>query len=117
MGAAFVYPIDVVKTRLQNQKRLPDGELLYKNTVHGFKMVEDLEEQICCDIHFRFMQVYRTEGLFGFYRGMLPMLIGNVPEKALKLGVNDLMRDLLTDSHGRITIVRYSCHILESTVP
>jgi hypothetical protein len=32
-----------------------------------------------------FVKTYRNEGLFGFYRGLAPQMIGVAPEKALKV--------------------------------
>ncbi|KDE08230.1 hypothetical protein MVLG_01497 [Microbotryum lychnidis-dioicae p1A1 Lamole] len=87
LGATFVYPIDVVKTRMQNQRSKVVGELLYNNSIDCFK------------------KVYKNEGLFGFYRGLPPQLIGVAPEKAIKLTVNDLVRGYATNKEtGRITV-------------
>jgi solute carrier family 25 aspartate/glutamate transporter 12/13 len=78
-GAFMVYPIDLVKTRMQNQ-RGSVGTLLYKNSFD------------CA------AKVFRNEGALGFYSGVLPQMIGVAPEKAIKLTVNDLVRGKLTDS-------------------
>ena len=40
--------------------------------------------------------------MLGLYRGLPPQLVGVAPEKAIKLTVNDFMRDHLTDEHGNI---------------
>uniref|UniRef100_A0A8C7LDI1 Solute carrier family 25 member 12 n=1 Tax=Oncorhynchus kisutch TaxID=8019 RepID=A0A8C7LDI1_ONCKI len=71
-GATAVYPIDLVKTRMQNQRSTGSfvGELMYKNSFDCAK------------------KVLRYEGFFGFYRGLLPQLIGVAPEKAIKLTVS-----------------------------
>uniref|UniRef100_A0A8C3H872 Solute carrier family 25 member 12 n=1 Tax=Chrysemys picta bellii TaxID=8478 RepID=A0A8C3H872_CHRPI len=71
VGATAVYPIDLVKTRMQNQRSSGSvvGELMYKNSYDCFK------------------KVLRYEGFFGLYRGLLPQLIGVAPEKAIKLTV------------------------------
>ena len=74
IGAAFVYPIDLSKTRMQNQRIVEGVEPLYKNTID------------CA------MKVVRHEGIIGLYRGLLPQLVGVAPEKAIKLSVNDLLR-------------------------
>uniref|UniRef100_A0A8C8F4F9 EF-hand domain-containing protein n=1 Tax=Oncorhynchus tshawytscha TaxID=74940 RepID=A0A8C8F4F9_ONCTS len=68
-GATAVYPIDLVKTRMQNQRSTSSfvGELMYKNSFDCAK------------------KVLRYEGFFGFYRGLVPQLIGVAPEKAIKL--------------------------------
>ncbi|MCL4123586.1 UNVERIFIED_CONTAM: hypothetical protein GTU68_003129 [Idotea baltica] len=87
VGATAVYPIDLVKTRLQNQRAGSYiGELMYRNSFDCFK------------------KVIRHEGLTGLYRGLVPQLIGVAPEKAIKLTMNDFMRDKLTDKKGKIPI-------------
>ncbi|KAI9168520.1 mitochondrial aspartate-glutamate transporter agc1 [Blastocladiella emersonii ATCC 22665] len=86
VGAFSIYPIDLVKTRMQNQRSAVPGELLYKNSVHCFKTV------------------FRTEGVRGLYSGLGPQLIGVAPEKAIKLTVNDLVRSILTPDHGTIPL-------------
>lgn len=37
------------------------------------------------------------EGFLGLYRGLLPQLVGVAPEKAIKLAVNDLLREMFTN--------------------
>lgn len=53
VGATAVYPIDLVKTRMQNQRSSGSlvEELMYKNSFDCFK------------------KVVRYEGFFGLYRG------------------------------------------------
>ncbi|XP_046355558.1 electrogenic aspartate/glutamate antiporter SLC25A13, mitochondrial-like isoform X1 [Haliotis cracherodii] len=86
-GATAVYPIDLVKTRMQNQRSGTFvGELMYKNSFDCAK------------------KVIRHEGLLGLYRGLAPQLVGVAPEKAIKLTMNDLMRDKLTKSDGSIEL-------------
>ncbi len=85
-GAVMVYPIDLVKTRLQNQRGARPGERLYKNSVDCFQ------------------KVVRNEGFLGLYSGVVPQLIGVAPEKAIKLTVNDLVRGWGTDKQGNITL-------------
>ncbi|CAG2101443.1 unnamed protein product [Medioppia subpectinata] len=75
-----------VKTRMQNQRAGSYiGELMYKNSIDCAK------------------KVIRHEGVFGLYRGLLPQLVGVCPEKAIKLTMNDLIRDKLTTEKGEIT--------------
>mgnify|MGYP000954062386 CR=1 FL=1 len=83
-GAFMVYPIDLVKTRLQNQRGAQPGQRLYKNSIDCFQ------------------KVVRNEGFRGLYSGVLPQLVGVAPEKAIKLTVNDLMRTFLTDKNNQI---------------
>lgn len=87
VGASAVYPIDLVKTRMQNQRTGSFiGEVAYRNSWDCFK------------------KVIRHEGVFGLYRGLVPQLIGVAPEKAIKLTVNDLVRDKFMDKKGNISL-------------
>ncbi|SPO32072.1 related to calcium-binding mitochondrial carrier protein [Ustilago trichophora] len=88
VGATLVYPIDLVKTRMQNQRSAVVGEpLMYKNSIDCVK------------------KVFRNEGLRGFYSGLGPQLLGVAPEKAIKLTVNDLVRGHAKDPiTGDITL-------------
>ena len=78
-GAFMVYPIDLVKTRMQNQRSGRVGELLYKNSIDCAR------------------KVIKNEGFKGLYSGVLPQMIGVAPEKAIKLTVNDLVRGSFMD--------------------
>lgn len=44
-----------------------------------------------------------TSGILGLYRGLLPQIVGVAPEKAIKLTMNDFVRDKLTFD-GRISL-------------
>lgn len=86
-GAFMVYPIDLVKTRMQNQRGADPGQRLYKNSVDCFR------------------KVVANEGFRGLYSGVLPQLVGVAPEKAIKLTVNDIVRGALTDKKsGQISL-------------
>ncbi|XP_034939163.1 calcium-binding mitochondrial carrier protein Aralar1 isoform X1 [Chelonus insularis] len=88
VGATAVYPIDLVKTRMQNQRTGSFiGELMYRNSLD------------CCK------KVIRHEGFFGLYRGLVPQLMGVAPEKAIKLTVNDFVRDKFMDKNGNIHLL------------
>ncbi|OBZ81449.1 Calcium-binding mitochondrial carrier protein Aralar1 [Choanephora cucurbitarum] len=82
VGATAVYPIDLVKTRMQNQRSKVVGELLYKNSLDCFK------------------KVVKNEGFAGLYRGLGPQLVGVAPEKAIKLTVNDFVRSQFTSKNN-----------------
>jgi solute carrier family 25 aspartate/glutamate transporter 12/13 len=85
-GATAVYPIDLVKTRMQNQRAGSYvGEVAYKNSIDCFK------------------KVIKFEGFRGLYRGLPPQIVGVAPEKAIKLTMNDFVRDKLTFD-GRISL-------------
>ncbi|XP_026568812.1 mitochondrial glutamate carrier 1-like [Pseudonaja textilis] len=74
IGVTCVFPIDLVKTRLQNQR---SGQQVYKS------MLDCL------------MKTLRSEGYFGMYRGAAVNLTLVTPEKAIKLAANDYFRHLL----------------------
>ncbi|KAG9222449.1 hypothetical protein CCMSSC00406_0002784 [Pleurotus cornucopiae] len=85
-GATIVYPIDMVKTRMQNQRSTVVGQLLYKNSIDCAK------------------KIFRNEGFLGFYRGLGPQLIASALA-AIKLTVNDLIRARAMDPEtGRIKL-------------
>lgn len=87
-GATLVYPIDLVKTRMQNQRAGSYvGELMYRNSIDCVK------------------KVVRYEGPAGLYRGLLPQLVGVCPEKAIKLTMNDLVRDKFLNFNGNNKIL------------
>lgn len=80
IGATTVYPIDLVKTRMQNQRTTRDGGVrLYANSLDCFK------------------KIIRNEGAIGLYRGLMPQLVGVAPEKAIKLVTNEYLRNLFED--------------------
>jgi len=82
-GSFAVYPIDLVKTRMQNQRI---GDHLYKNSLDCFT------------------KVISKEGFLGLYRGVGLQLVGVAPEKAIKLTVNDLVRSILLNKDGSISL-------------
>uniref|UniRef100_A0A2A4JG98 Mitochondrial glutamate carrier 2 n=1 Tax=Heliothis virescens TaxID=7102 RepID=A0A2A4JG98_HELVI len=88
VGVSVVFPLDLVKTRLQNQTIGPNGEKQYKNMIDCFK------------------QTYRAEGYFGMYRGSGVNILLITPEKAIKLAANDMFRYHLSLPDGTIPITR-----------
>ena len=83
-----MYPIDLVKTRMQNQRsKAFVGEVMYRNSFDCFK------------------KVIRHEGFLGLYKGLSVQLIGVAPEKAIKLTVNDLVRDKIMQYNGSLPLI------------
>lgn len=80
IGVSCVFPLDLVKTRLQNQTVGPKGEKMYSSMLDCFK------------------KTYAAEGYFGMYRGSAVNILLITPEKAIKLTANDLFRHWLTPS-------------------
>ncbi|TNN82344.1 Mitochondrial glutamate carrier 1 [Liparis tanakae] len=85
VGVTCVFPIDLAKTRLQNQR---SGQQLYKN------MMDCL------------IKTVKSEGYFGMYRGAAVNLTLVTPEKAIKLAANDFFRHRLSKDGGRLTVFK-----------
>ncbi|XP_026883079.1 mitochondrial glutamate carrier 1 [Electrophorus electricus] len=85
IGVTCVFPIDLAKTRLQNQQ---NGSRLYTS------MSDCLIKTI------------RSEGYFGMYRGAAVNLTLVTPEKAIKLAANDFFRFHLSKDGQKLTLFR-----------
>ncbi|KAM9320635.1 mitochondrial glutamate carrier 1-like [Gastrophryne carolinensis] len=85
IGVTCVFPIDLTKTRLQNQRT---GQQLYKN------MWDCLAKTV------------RSEGYFGMYRGAAVNLTLVTPEKAIKLAANDFFRHHLAKDGKKLTLFK-----------
>jgi hypothetical protein len=79
VGAFCVYPIDFVKTRVQN-------------------------ERVAVGFFDTASKIVRKEGARALYRGVGPQLIGVAPEKAIKLAMNDLLRSKFADDDGGLPL-------------
>ncbi|KAH8359310.1 hypothetical protein KR093_005721 [Drosophila rubida] len=84
IGVTCVFPLDLVKTRLQNQQIGPNGERMYNSMFDCFR------------------KTYRAEGYFGMYRGSGVNILLITPEKAIKLTANDYFRHKLTTKDGKL---------------
>lgn len=76
IGTSLIFPLDLVKTRLQS------GSGGYTGPVTAFR------------------SIVASEGVVGLYAGLKPNLLGVAPEKALKLSVNDGLREAFTARNG-----------------
>ncbi|XP_041944963.1 solute carrier family 25 member 55a [Alosa sapidissima] len=85
VGVTCVFPIDLAKTRLQNQRQ---GHQVYKN------MMDCLFKTV------------RSEGYFGMYRGAAVNLTLVTPEKAIKLAANDFFRHHLAKDGKGLTVFK-----------
>ncbi|KPP75546.1 mitochondrial glutamate carrier 2-like [Scleropages formosus] len=81
VGVTCVFPIDLAKTRLQNQQ--------------GTKVYSGLLDCL--------VKTIRAEGYLGMYRGAAVNLILVTPEKAIKLAANDVFRQKLSKG-GRLPL-------------
>ncbi|XP_028935001.1 mitochondrial 2-oxodicarboxylate carrier isoform X1 [Ornithorhynchus anatinus] len=72
----LMHPLDVVKTRFQIQRGSADP--------NRYKSVGD-----------SFRTIFRTEGLFGFYKGILPPILAETPKRAVKFFTFEQYKKLL----------------------
>ncbi|XP_053304601.1 mitochondrial glutamate carrier 1 [Spea bombifrons] len=84
IGVTCVFPIDLAKTRLQNQQ-------------NGQRMYTSMSDCL--------IKTIRSEGYFGMYRGAAVNLTLVTPEKAIKLAANDFFRQTLSKD-GKLTLVK-----------
>ncbi|XP_061640011.1 solute carrier family 25 member 55a isoform X1 [Phyllopteryx taeniolatus] len=85
VGVTCVFPIDLAKTRLQNQRH---GQQVYKS------MMDCL------------LKTVRSEGYFGMYRGAAVNLTLVTPEKAIKLAANDFFRHHFAKNGQGLTVFK-----------
>ncbi|CAH1108790.1 unnamed protein product [Psylliodes chrysocephalus] len=88
IGVLCVFPLDLVKTRLQNQVIRPDGTKTYSSIVDAL------------------VKTFRKEGFLGMYKGSFVNLILVLPEKAIKLGANDMFRFHFKKADGSLPLYR-----------
>lgn len=88
IGVTCVFPIDLVKTRLQNQQIGPNGEKMYRSMFDCFR------------------KTYTKEGFVGMYRGSAVNILLITPEKAIKLAANDFFRYHLSSGTGHLSLQR-----------
>ena len=90
LGAGTVYPLDLIKTRMMNQRQ--SKETLSRR--HAYSDTIDCVSK-----------TLRYEGIPGLYRGLAVYLLTVAPEKTIKLAMNDFVRDkILEANHGHISL-------------
>ncbi|XP_075401273.1 mitochondrial glutamate carrier 1 [Tenrec ecaudatus] len=85
IGVTCVFPIDLAKTRLQNQQ-------------NGQRMYTSMSDCL--------IKTIRSEGYFGMYRGAAVNLTLVTPEKAIKLAANDFFRHQFSKDGQKLTLLR-----------
>lgn len=79
-AAGLLFPIDLVKTRMMNQRH--GSTILYNHSLECLQ------------------QTIRNEGIVGAYRGIVPQLLCIAPERAIKFQVHDLVRETIRSFDG-----------------
>ncbi|KAL4642150.1 mitochondrial glutamate carrier 1 isoform X1 [Arapaima gigas] len=85
IGVTCVFPIDLAKTRLQNQQ-------------NGSRVYTSMSDCL--------IKTIRSEGYFGMYRGAAVNLTLVTPEKAIKLAANDFFRHHLSKDGQKLTLFK-----------
>ncbi|KAK2185528.1 hypothetical protein NP493_231g01005 [Ridgeia piscesae] len=114
IGVTCVFPIDLVKTRLQNQQIGKNGERMYRSMKRipqswcsnressgPSSRLNPRNVKLDCAI-----KTFRNEGFFGMYRGSGVNLLLITPEKAIKLVGNDFFRHHLVNKQNKLTLPR-----------
>ena len=86
LGVTFIYPVDLAKTRLQNQRALGSNNV-YKGLFDCFQ------------------KTYKAEGFLKMYRGYPVNAALMAPETAVKMVANDIFRWKLSKDDGSITMM------------
>lgn len=85
-GVTATFPMDLAKTRLQNQITVPGQNPMYRNLFHAIKVVA------------------QKEGPKALYNGYSVNVGFIVYEKAIKLVANDMFRLYLADKNGNVSL-------------
>lgn len=74
-GIIAVYPVDVVKTRMQHSRAATSAVQVVTN-------------------------VFRREGVLSFYKGLGPQLCGTIPDKAVSLATREFVKGFFADPNA-----------------
>eukprot|EP01129_Flabellula_baltica_P012093 TRINITY_DN5406_c0_g1_i1.p1 TRINITY_DN5406_c0_g1~~TRINITY_DN5406_c0_g1_i1.p1 ORF type:complete len:180 (+),score=32.19 TRINITY_DN5406_c0_g1_i1:614-1153(+) len=79
LGTFLTIPMDVVKTRLQTEYSLPEGQQKYKGTIDAVR------------------KIIRHEGILALTRGLSARLLTTIPAAGITFGAYEFLRDMLSD--------------------
>lgn len=92
IGTCIIFPLDIIKTRLQNQKPAETTKL--KNAAKLADAVKNTKPNVVyTGVLDAGKKIIAKEGFKSLYNGLIPNLVGIIPEKAIKLAVNDYARE------------------------
>lgn len=84
-GSGIIYPLDIIKTTIQA-----------KSITVPTHYASNYQRML-----YIYQQIYKNNGFRGLYRGFSTCLIGIAPEKAIKLAVNDFIREYYNKRNRR----------------
>lgn len=100
MGVFVVYPLDLVKTRMMNQRTVKQQKMSSSTsttttaTATISTTTTTTPQRLYRHSLDCLIKTYQYEGIFGLYRGILSPLLAVGPEKTIKFAANDLLRGL-----------------------
>mmetsp|Transcript_67753 Transcript_67753/g.99096 ORF Transcript_67753/g.99096 Transcript_67753/m.99096 type:complete len:377 (+) Transcript_67753:24-1154(+) len=80
IAQTIVFPIDLAKTRIQDEVVVAGAKAQYSGVIQTI------------------MKVAREDGVLKLWRGVTPVLLGSTPECALEIGSNNLAREKLAEA-------------------
>lgn len=116
-GLAFsiVYPLDTIKTNMQNASKMK----LSVSLVGSGTGTATAETTIYNGVFDCVQKLYKVNGLKTFYNGLRPTLIGILPEKAIKLAANDFFRSFYGSYYMGMNLATYRADrkVLDTKLP
>ncbi|XP_055377458.1 mitochondrial 2-oxodicarboxylate carrier isoform X2 [Condylostylus longicornis] len=89
---SIMQPLDVVKTRLQLQN----------------KIVTKSKTELYTGVFDCFKKMYKNEGVFSFWKGIIPPIMAETPKRALKFVCFEQLKPLLMFGHEKPTPLTFS---------
>jgi len=86
--ATAVWPMEYIKTQLQLQSKTKGAKLPYTGMISGLTYT------------------VRTTGVISLYRGLAPTLLGSIPKAGIRFGLNSVIKDMLRDEKGNLTVAK-----------
>ncbi|GAM22317.1 hypothetical protein SAMD00019534_054920 [Acytostelium subglobosum LB1] len=81
LASTSLYPFQVIKTRLQDERNIPGKDkVVYTGTLDVAR------------------KIYRSEGIYGFYRGVLPNTMKVIPNSSITLLAFEEIKKLMINS-------------------
>ena len=84
--ATVVWPMEYIKTQLQLHSKTKGAKLPYTGMISGLTYT------------------VKTTGVASLYRGLAPTLLGSIPKAGIRFGLNGIIKDMLRDDKGKLSV-------------